>query len=313
MITRQTDLWRSAAALATVRIAYRFGRVAIAGVLWLSISARADAQSEERQLRDLFNLQWIQATQGRPEGVTAGAPGQFILNAAVSTFLTTNPQLLPEGSPADFYVNPWASAEWRMPIARTTNWYLGGAFVDYRYLRYPELNYAFVKVWTGLSTKLAKGELFAVDGYVTAAFDYDLTSRFSSDDFEFPLSMGLIVNADLGWGHSVYLTPECKVMGALPSDSASKSYVSQSVTTGWTWQISPAVSCGAYWSGAVHHYPIDLDQTDFTQYLGATCDWQITPALALSLAGIQTFNASSEPASRYSDFSASLTLKVGTP
>lgn len=296
----------------------RFGmRKVYACCLALAVVAgaveKAVAQSEERQLRDLFNLQWMQASQGRPEEVSGGAPGQLILTAAASSFVTTNPQLLPEGSPADIYFNPWVSAEWRKPFARGASGYAGAAFVDYQYVRFPELNYAFAKVWTGLSARIARGKVLSLDGYVTAAFDYDLTSRFSNDDFEMPLTVGMILNADLGHGQSFYLTPEFKVMGALPRDSWSKSYISQTLTAGWTWQITTAFSMGAYWSGSVHHYPIDLNQTDFTQYLGATCELQLTSALAMALNCVQTLNASTATSSRYSDLSASLTLRVSFP
>lgn len=68
-------------------------------VLVLVSGGTVPAQSEQRQLKDLFDLQWMLFSRGRPEAVTG--PGQFTLTAAVPFFVTTNPQSIPTGRAQD--------------------------------------------------------------------------------------------------------------------------------------------------------------------------------------------------------------------
>jgi hypothetical protein len=289
----------------------RVGRALPMAALTALLSAGSlNAQSEQRQLKDLFDLQWMLYSRGRPEEITVPGPGQLTTTVGVPFYVTTNPQSIPSGGSADAYFCPWLAVEWRKALDERTSWYLGSTFINYQYLRFPELNTSYGEVSTGVDFRLAGSKRMTLDAYAAAAFDCNLDARFQIDDFEPGASVGLIFDADLGRGHSVYLTPDLSLLGAFPQSSFKNSYLAETVTAGWTWQATRTLMFGAYWSGSANHYP---QQFDFTQYAGVNLDWQVASALVVNLACIQTWNMSSDSASRYTDFSAAVTLRTHFP
>ncbi|GAT32774.1 hypothetical protein TSACC_21176 [Terrimicrobium sacchariphilum] len=270
------------------------------------------SQSDQRQLKDIFNLQWLASTRGRPEQVSERQAGQLSLTAATPFFMTTNPQSIPGGGSADMYFGPWVTAEWKKPLDRDTNWYLGASFADYQYIRFPELNSAFAEVSAGITTTLARSDWLSVSGYAVAACDYNMNSAFASDDWEASLSLGLTIDLDLGCGHSLYFTPDATGLQAFPERASSNSFLSLTPTAGWTWQVTNTVTVGAYWSGGINYYPT-IGQSDFLQYIGANADWQATPNLSIGLSCIETLSSSTNAGSRYADLSAGITVKFAIP
>jgi len=290
-------------------------RWAVVPALTLVCLLRPDAvfsQSDQRQLKDIFNLQWLASTRGRPEQVSELQAGQLSLTAATPFFVTTNPLSIPGGGSADMYFSPWVTAEWEKPLGHDTKWYLGASFADYQYIRFPELNSAFAEVSAGITTTLARGGWLSVSGYAVAAGDYNMNSAFAADDWEASLSLGLTIDLDLGHGHSLYFTPDATGLQAFPSSASSNSFLSLTPTAGWTWQVTNTITVGAYWSGGINCYP-SIGQSDFVQYIGANADWQATRNLSLGLSCIETLASSTNAGSRYTDLSAGITVKFAMP
>ena len=290
-------------------------RWTVAPALTLVCLLRPDvvfSQSDQRQLKDIFNLQWLATTRGRPEQVSELQAEQLSLTAATPFFMTTNPQSIPGGSSADMYFSPWVTAEWKKPLGRDTNWYLGASFADYQYIRFPELNSAFAEVSAGITRTLARGDWLSISGYAVAAWDYNMNSAFAADDWEVSLSLGLTIDLDLGHGHSLYFTPDATGLQSFPGSASSNSFLSLTPTAGWTWQVTNIITLGAYWSGGINCYPV-IGQSDFLQYIGANADWQATPNLSIGLSCIETLASSTNAGSRYTDLSAGITVKFAMP
>ena len=292
---------------------YSGGRVLFSVVsLILLITIRIGfSQSEQRQLKDIFDLQWLVGTRGRPEEVTDA--NRLSLTAGVPFFVTTNPALNPDGGRADLYFGPWVTVEWRTPMDEQTSWYAGASFADYQYLRFPENNSAFAELSLGLNRTILRSRGATLSGYAVAACDYNMNPRFSQDDWEASLSLGANLAIDLGRGHSFYFTPDFTILAAFPQSAISNSYLSCTPTLGWIWQATPSVMIGAYWSGRGSYYPRAGDQFDMVQYLGLNLDWQATPALSIGLTCIETVSTSTNASSCYSDLTAGLTIKTQFP
>lgn len=294
-------------------VSRRWTLVPVLTLVCLLVPGVIFSQSDQRQLKDIFNLQWLANTRGRPEQVSDLQSGQFSLTAAIPFLMTTNPQSLPGGGSADMYFGPWVTAEWEKPLNSQTNWYVGASFADYQYIRFPELNSAFAEVSTGITIAIAQCGLFSVSGYAVGAWDYNMNSAFVADDWEASLSLGLTVDLDLGHGHSVYFTPDITGLRAFPNHAISNSFLSATPTVGWSWQATRSLTFGAYWSGGISYYPEAAGQSDFLQYIGANADWQATPILSIGLSCIETLASSTNAESRYTDLSAGITIKVAIP
>ena len=278
----------------------------------VSVSTVSAQQQQKRQLKDLFELQWMFRTRGEPVEET-GEPGRVTFAAAAPAFFTSNAPQEPGGGQSDFYFGPWVLAEWARQFADGPRFHIGASFTDYFYLRHPNLNYAYAEVYTGLSRIWLQSESASLSAYCGLAYDYDLKSDYTTDDFEPSASAGLVLDLDAGRGHSFYCTPDLTLLQALPETSAANSYLAATLTAGWRWQVIHALRFGAYWKGSLSRYPYGTVENDLTQYIGAEIEWQITRTLALALTCIQTINWSSQPSSQYDDLTAGLALRTSVP
>lgn len=269
-------------------------------------------RQQQRQLKDLIQLQWLQATGGQPLEDT-GEPGEIRFAAATPLYFTSNANQSVGGGPSDFYFGPWILGEWTGRANTRANLHAGVMLTDYIYMRTPDNNYSFAEVYTGASFELVRTTATKLQSYANIFCDYDLSSNYTYDDVEPGLSAGLNYDIEAGHGHSVYLRPDFTIVRAYPESKRSSSYYAGTLTAGWNWQVHPAWTLGAYWSGSVSRYPFGDAENDFTQYIGVTATWQMTDWLSMVFSVVETDNWSTEPASEYNDLTAGISLRTALP
>ena len=242
-----------------------------------------------------------------------GKPGQVRFAASAPLYFTSNANQSAGGGPSDFYFGPWVLGEWTGRIASTANLHAGAIFTDYLYMRTPENNYSYAEAYTGLSIDTLRTEATSLKTYANFFCDYDLTSNYTFDDVEVGFSTGLNYDIQAARGHEIYLRPDFTLVRAYPESKESNSYYAGTFTAGWNWQICPAWSLGAYWSGSVSRYPFGDAENDFTQYIGVTATWEMTDWLSMVFSVVQTDNWSTEPTSDYNDLTAGISLRTALP
>jgi hypothetical protein len=278
----------------------------------LAISSGLAQRQQQRQLKDLLQLQRLQATGGQPlEDV--GEPGQLRFAASAPMFFTSNANQSAGGGPSDFYFGPWVLGELTSRLGSSVSLHAGAVFTDYLYMRTPENNYSYAEVYTGLSMAVLQTEVTSLKYYANVFCDYDLTSNYTFDDVELGLSTGFTYDIKLVHEHTIYITPDFTIVRAYPEAQESNTYYAGTLTAGWNWQLCPAWTLGAYWSGSVSRYPFGDAENDFTQYFGVTATWEMTDWLSMVFSVVQTDNWSTELTSDYNDLTAGISLRTSLP
>lgn len=275
-------------------------------------AVHARQQQQKRQLKDLLQLQWLQATRGEPLEDT-GAPGEIRFAAAAPLFFTSNAYQSLRGGPSDLYFGPWVLGEWTGRTGGGADLHAGAMFTDYRYMRAPDNNYAYAEAYAGISGEILMTTATSLTTYANIFCDYDLTSDYATDDIEPGLSAGLNWSIEPGRGHWLYARPDFTFVRAYPDSKESNTYASATLTAGWNWQFHPKWTLGTYWSGSASRYPLGYAEDDITQYIGISAEWQISDALSLVFSAVETDNWSTEPMSSYSDFTAGISLRTCLP
>jgi hypothetical protein len=280
-----------------------------AGLVFLgSVGMAGASEATQKRLKDLFELQWMIANKGQPSEAT-GEAGRFRLSIGQQFLHTSNADSVPHNAKNDQYFNPWITADWRHPISEGMNWYSGLKSIGYFYTHNSDLNYSYAEAYTGLDVTYFQRNQFSAEAYAGLALDYDLTASFGTDDIEASVSVGTVLTWDAGAGHTFYLTPDLTGLRAFPVSKIENSYLSATLTPGWSFEITPALTAGVYWCGSVAWYPEARNEVGFTQYVGVNLDWQMLDTISLGLICIYTANDSSCPTSDYSDLSAGITLR----
>lgn len=274
-------------------------------------SALAQRQ-QQRQLKDLMQLQWLQATGGEPLEDT-GKPGEVRFATAAPLFFTSNANQSAGGGPSDFYFGPWVLGEWTGKTGDRANLHAGAMFTDYLYMRTPDNNYAYAEAYAGVSLEMLQTTSSSLQSYANVFCDYDLTSNYAFDDIEPGVSAGLNYDIKAGRGHQFYIRPDFTFVRAYPDSQQSNTYYAGTLTAGWNWQIHARWSLGAYWSGSVSRYPLGDAENNFTQYAGLTATWEMTDWLSMVFSAVQTDNWSTQPESDYGDFTAGISLRTSLP
>ena len=275
-------------------------------------SVHARQQQQKRQLKDLLELQWLQATRGEPLEDT-GEPGEIRFAAAAPLFFTSNAYQSAGGGPSDFYFGPWVLGEWTGRTGGGSDLHAGAMFTDYRYMRTAENNYAYAEAYAGVSGEVLKTAATSLTSYANIFCDYDLTSDYATDDIEPGISAGLNWDIEAGRGHWFYIRPDVTFVRSWPDSKESNTYVSATLTAGWNWQFHPAWTFGAYWSGSASRYPLGDTESDFTQYVGLAVTWDMTDWLSMVFSVVETDNWSTEPESDYGDLTAGISLRTCLP
>ncbi len=309
-------------------------RIRAAGVLWTAKSARGVRRSlivawvlmillaltgvaeagdtQRRQLKDLFNLQWMQLALGRPVEDT-GTKSGWRWAAGLPWSFTSNASQSPGRGTSDAYASPWLLGEWTAaPIGRM-EFRAGGLFADYRYLKTPANNYAFGELYATVSRPLLRTSVGQLESYGTLSGDYNLASGYHTDDLEPSASVGLTGTLRVAEKHALYATPDLTLLGALPASARSNSYAAATLTVGWAWEVSPCWSLGASWRGSFSRYPFGAVESDFTQYAGLNAEWRLSAAFSLLFSVVETDNWSTTASSTYRDFTASMALSTQLP
>lgn len=277
------------------------------------VTSSAIAQKQQqRQLKDLLQLQWLQATRGEPLEDT-GAPGEIRFAAAAPLYFTSNANQSAGAGPSDFYFGPWVLGEWTGRISSSANLHAGVLFTDYIYMRTPGNDYSYAEAYTGVSTDIMRTKATSLKSYANIFCDYDLTSEYTFDDVEPGLSAGLNYDIEAGRGHAFYIRPDFTYVRAYPAAKQSSTYYAGTLTAGWNWQLRPDWTLGAYWSGSASRYPLGDAENDFTQYVGASVTWEMTDQLSLVLSVVRTDNWSTELTSDYGDLTAGISLRTKLP
>jgi len=284
----------------------------LALVLGAITTESALPQRQQRQLKDLLQLQWLQATGGQPLEDT-GEPGEIRFAAATPLYFTSNANQAAEGGLSDFYFGPWVLGEWTGRVGSSASFHAGVLFTDYIYTRTPGNDYAYAEAYTGLSVDIARTDATSLKCYANIFCDYDLTSEYTFEDVEPGFSAGLNYDIETGRGHAFYIRPDFTFVRAYPSAKESNTYYAGTLTAGWNWQFHQAWSLGAYWSGSVSRYPLGDAEDDFTQYVGLTATWEMTDWLSMVFSVVETDNWSTEPTSDFSDFTAGISLRTTLP
>lgn len=269
-------------------------------------------QQQKRQLKDLLELQWLQATRGEPLEDT-GEPGEIRFAAAAPLFFTSNANQSAGCGPSDLYFGPWALGEWTGRIGGGASVHAGVMFTDYLYMRTPANNYAYAEAYTGASVEVARTAATSLKSYANIFCDYDLTPDYAFDDIEPGLSAGLNYDIEAGRGHWFYMRPDFTFVRAYPDSKESNTYAAGTLTAGWNWQFHSAWTVGAYWSGSVSSYPLGDAENDFTQYVGFSATWEMTDWLSMVFSVVETDNWSTEPESDYGDLTAGISLRTKLP
>lgn len=269
-------------------------------------------QQQKRQLKDLFNLEWMLFSLGKPMEET-GETGKIRLAAGAPLSFTSNANQAAAGGPSDFYFGPWVLGEWTGQPDGDTRGHAGAMFSDYLYMRTPSNNYAYAEIYTGLERKIVRTDTTALGAYGMLFCDYDLTSDWKTDDIEPGVSAGLTWTIDDGLGNSFYLTPGFTFVQALPASAIDNSYAAANLTAGWSRPIFRGWTIGAYWSGSASRYPFGDTESDFTQYAGLNLEWQMTGFMTLVFSAVETDNWSTTPSSDYGDFTAGASLRTSLP
>lgn len=269
-------------------------------------------QQQKRQLKDLFNLEWMLFSLGEPVEETGDA-GRIRFAAGAPLSFTSNANQAASGGPSDFYFGPWVLGEWTGKISPETRCHAGAMFSDYLYMRTPSNNYAYAEIYAGLERKIARTDTTALGVYGIVFCDYDLTSDWNTDDIEPGVSAGLNWTIDAGHGNSFYVTPDFTFVQAYPASAKESSYAAAMLTAGWSRPIRPGWILGAYWSGSASRYPYGDTESDFTQYVGLNLEWQITRSITLVLSAVRTDNWSTTPSSAYGDFTSGIAVRTNLP
>ena len=269
-------------------------------------------RQQQRQLKELMQLQWLQATGGQPLEDT-GKPGEVRFAAAAPLYFTSNVNQSAGGGPSDFYFGPWVLGEVTRNVSDRVKFTAGAMFTDYLYMRAPDNNYAYAEAYAGTSATLLRSTASSLEAYGNIFCYYDLTSSYTYDDVEPGFSAGLNYEVKPGRDHQIYLRPDFTLVRAYPEAKQSNTYYAGTLTAGWNWQFHPAWTLGAYWSGSVSRYPLGDAENDFTQYVGLSATWDMTDWLAMVFSVVQTDNWSTEPSSDYGDFTAGISLRTTLP
>lgn len=284
----------------------------LAAGLLVASSVYAREQQQKRQLKDLMQLEWLQATRGEPLEDT-GEPGEIRFAAAAPLFFTSNAYQSAGGGPSDFYFGPWVLGEWTGRTGGKANLHAGTMFTDYRYMRTPDNNYAYAEAYAGVSGGILQAAATSLTFYANVFCDYDLTPDYTTDDIEPGISAGFNCDIEAGRGHWFYIRPDLTFVRAYPDSKESNTYAAATLTAGWNWQFHPAWNLGVYWSGSASRYPLGDTESDFTQYVGATAEWQMTDWLSMVFSVVETDNWSTEPESAYGDLTAGISLRTSLP